>query len=224
MIIRDLSTADRPREKLAKFGAAYLTDAELIALLFNTSGQRNRSVLDLARDLLGENGSLRELAGKSGSQISTVKGIGPTKAAVIQAVFELAHRFEEEKHPIADFHSPAEIAAHFMSRFRDKSEEVLLLLGFNGRQRLISESQLSVGTIDAVQARPRDIFEQAITSKVKGFVLLHNHPSGNPTPSKADKHITSLIQAGGELLGIPLLDHVVLGNNTYFSFHEAGLI
>lgn len=224
-ILKDLSTDDRPREKLLKFGAAYLTKSELLALLLNTSGDRGTSVLDLARTLLTSAGSLRTLAMTDIRTLCQTKGIGPAKAAIILAAFELAHRYEEESNPLPTyFHSPAEIAAHFIPRVRALQKEVFTLLCFGKQQKLLEEKELAVGTLTAVETHPREIFSEAIGCRAIGIILLHNHPSGDPHPSGHDTDITTRIHGGGALLGIPLIDHIILGADGYFSFHEAGLI
>lgn len=225
MPLKDLSTADRPREKLLRFGAAYLTNSELIALLLNTSGTREKSVLDTARELLGSEGRLRALADRDIAQLTQTKGIGPAKAVIIQAAFELAHRYEEERHPLpAHFHSPAEIAEHFFARFRDATAEVFTMLSFNARQKLLDTHTLAVGTLTSVETQPREIFGHAFAARAAGIILLHNHPSGIPTPSGHDEDITSRVSSAGHLIGIPLLDHIIIGDESYFSFHEAGLL
>jgi DNA repair protein RadC len=223
--LRDISISARPREKLQKLGAAYLTTAELLALVLNTSGQRNKSVVELANEILGANGSLRELAEQSSAALAQAKGIGPAKAAVIQAVFELAHRYEEEKHPLPkSFHSPAEIAEHYLPRFRAAKKEVFTLLCLTARHKLKNEKQVSVGNLSAVATDPREIFGTAFQCDAAGIILLHNHPSGDPSPSGHDETLTSRLQKTGELIGIPLLDHIILGARSYFSFQEAGLV
>ncbi len=224
-VLKDISTIDLPRQKFKKFGAAYLTNTELIAILLNTSRERNKSSLDLARELLDTDDSLRNLAEREPEDLAEIKGIGPAKAATIQAAFELAHRYEEERSPLQNaLHSPADIAAHFISRFRRAKKEVFTLLCLNNRQQLKGEKQISVGSLSSVATNPREIFSEAFRHQAVGIVLIHNHPSGDPKPSEQDKEITAKLKKGGKLIGISFLDHIILGEDSYFSFHEAELL
>lgn len=224
-LLKNFSVADRPREKLLQIGAENLTNAELLAILLNTSGQKNRSVLDLGRELIGQTGTLRELASRSTEELMTRKGIGSAKAVMVQATFELARRYETERRPLAKkMNSARAIASHFLARFRDSKKEVFTLLCVSSQRKLLKEKQIASGSLTTVIAEPREIFSPAFACHASGIILLHNHPSGDPTPSEEDEEITSRIKSGGKLLGIPLLDHIILGEDSYFSFQEAGML
>ena len=221
MTIKTLAVSDRPREKLLERGAESLATSELLAILLNNSGQVGVSVLDLAQRMLGKDASLRALAAKSFRDLAAERGIGPAKAATLLAAFELAHRFEEEVHPLpTTLGSPAATAEHFYSRLRDMQSEVFFMLYLDARGRLKGKRKLFEGHLSGVTLHPRELFRAALDAHAASIVLLHNHPSGIPTPSAADYEVTSRIADAGASLGVPLLDHLIIGDHVYYSFHE----
>jgi DNA repair protein RadC len=225
MLIKNISPSERPREKMLKFGADCLTNSELLAILLNNSGQRNLSVLELAHQLLGDSGSLRKLAQCSIMELTHQKGIGPAKAMILKSAFEIARRFEEECHPLScKLNSPTQIAKHFMPRFRDAKQEVFILLCLNSKKQLLTQKKISIGGLSAVSLKPRDFFRIALEQQATGIILLHNHPSGDSNPSKEDCKLTAITKTGSETVGISLLDHIIIGDRSYYSFHEAGKI
>jgi len=223
--LKNLATTDRPREKILRFGPDFLTNFELLALLLNNSGQREKSVLELAREILGPENSFRAIAGKEVKNLKKIKGMGEAKSAMLLAVFELARRFEQEKKPLPKiFDSAAKVAAHFSARLRDYTHEVFILISLNSRNQLIEFDEIASGDLHSVETNPRKIFSTAFGSGAAGIILLHNHPSGSPEPSISDKDITCRIDAIGKLIGVPLLDHIILGEDSYFSFQEKNLL
>ncbi|MCT4592098.1 MAG: DNA repair protein RadC [Candidatus Gracilibacteria bacterium] len=224
-IIDDIPAEDRPREKVINHGSQYLTDSELLAIILRTSGIRGVSVLDIAREMLKKAGSLRSLAQMRTEELISIKGIGTSKAVSIRAVFEIAQRHEAEMpQKKIVFKTPDDIARRFMSKFRDKKREIFTVLLFDSKHRLLKEEAISVGTLMRVLVEPREVFAPAILNRAFSIILMHNHPSGDPTPSHHDEVLTKKIIDAGKVLNIPVLDHIILGSDSFYSFRENGKI
>ena len=216
---------ERPYEKCERFGAENLTDAELLAVILR-SGTRGENSLDLARRLLhpdfGSTG-LRSIHQWTMEHLIRIRGIGKVKAVQILCLSELSKRMAREKAAEGlDFSSPDTIARYSMEDMRHRKREVLKLLLLNTRSRLISEMDVSVGTVDMALVSPRELFLEALHKNAASIILLHNHPSGDPAPSKEDVRITRRVQEAGKLLGIGLLDHIIIGDNCFISLKEKG--
>ncbi len=210
--------ADRPREKLARKGPEALSDAELLALLLRTGG-RGRTALDLAESLLRD---LPEGADAGFARLRRVAGVGPVRAASLAAAAELARRKRPDPRPVID--TPAAAAAHAPGEVRTARKEHFVVFCLNARRQLAHRETVSVGTLSASLVHPREVFLPAIAHAAAAIVALHNHPSGDPSPSAEDREVTRRLQRCGELLGIPLADHVVLAEGSHFSFREHGLL
>lgn len=211
-----------PRERLRAAGPTGLADDELIALLLR-SGQRGREVRALASGLLRQDEGLAALARASAAELATTPGVGPAKAASIVAAFELGRRVAARQlHPGAPVRSPADVDRHFHERLRGERQEQFLLLLLDGRHRLIREVSVSVGTLTASLVHPRDVFRPALRDSAASVVLVHNHPSGDPTPSLEDRAITFRLARAGSLLGIPVVDHIVIAETGFISLRETG--
>ena len=224
--IKDWPVADRPREKLLSTGPATLSDSELLALILRTghSGSGS-SALDLARQLLNRFGGLRAMASAATAELYAVPGIGPAKAAEILALGELARRFAATPlSPGTRFTSSREVFAHFHERLRDRKKEVFLTLLLDSKNRVLREIQVSEGSLNASIVHPRDVFKSCLLSSCAALVLVHNHPSGDPQPSREDTELTDRLKASADLLGIRLLDHVIIGRDTYASLADRSLI
>jgi DNA repair protein RadC len=224
--IKDWPAEERPREKLLGRGAEALSDAELLALVLRTGDAASgMSALDHARLLLARFGSLRELARATVGELCQVKGIGPAKAAELQAVFQIARRFGSDPlRPGERFTSSAEVFRHFHERLRDHRKEVFLALLLDGKNRVIREVQVSEGSLTASIVHPREVFAPVVRDSAAAVLFVHNHPSGDPTPSREDIEITLRLREAGELMGVRVLDHIIIGSGAYVSFADRGLI
>ena len=212
--IKDMPDLERPRERLIARGASALSHAELIAILLRT-GTQGQSAIDIARDLVREHNTLSNLARTSVEELQQVKGIGRDKAVTLKAAFILARRMADEipeARPLLD--DPERMADHMREEFRDKEIEEFHTLLLDTRRRLIRAVQITTGILDTAIVHPREVFKKAIAANASALVLVHNHPSGDPTPSKADIQVTRDLIRAGQLLKIDVLDHVIIGQRT----------
>ena len=217
----------QPYEKCVSYGPEFLTDAELIACIIR-SGTKEYTSVALAEHLLdlrkGREG-LSGLCSLSYEELTEVPGIGRVKAVQIQCIFELAKRMSrQEAKKLLNFSEPDSIAEYYMEDFRHKEQEHILLLLLDNKSNLLGEKLLFTGTVNASIISPREIYLEALKFHAVGIILLHNHPSGDPTPSDADRRITRKVREAGSLLDIPLLDHIIIGDKRYVSFHEEGYL
>jgi DNA repair protein RadC len=226
--LKDQPASERPRERLAAKGAEALTHAELIAILLRT-GLKGVNVVEVGRQLLTKFGTLNALAGASLADLRGIKGIGRDKAVTLMAAFALARRMAAELHgesPLLD--TPERIADLLREQVRNLNAEQFLVVLLNTRRRLVKTERISQGTLDTILVHARDVFRSAITANAAAIVLVHNHPSGDPSPSEADIKVTRDLIRAGQLLKIELLDHVILGRATqerakdYASLRELG--
>lgn len=218
---------ERPREKLLKKGAAALSDAELLALLLRTGdAAASKSAIDLGRELLSSfDGSLRRLAQAELNELTQIKGLGLAKAASLKAAFTLATRFQSRPLVTLDrFTSPAQVFDYFHHELRDARTEQFLLLLLDGKNRISRKVAISHGSLNQSIVHPREVFAPAVRESAAAVIFVHNHPSGDPTPSQEDREITRRLKDAGELLGIRVLDHLIIGDGSYFSFTESGLL
>ncbi len=222
--IKEWPEAERPREKLLTVGATSLSDAELLALLIE-SGTGGITALDLAKRLLVEHKRLSGLAAIGAAELGQFKGIGPARSARILAAIEIGRRIlgeREDKAPKID--SPDQLASMFLPRFRGAKKEVFKVVLLDGANRIIRDVTISEGTLNASLVHPREVFKEAVDKRAASVILMHNHPSGEAYPSEEDRRVTNQMVQAGEVLGIPVLDHLVLGETTHFSFTKEGLI
>lgn len=224
---RLLPREQRPYEKCQEKGAGALTNQELLAILLRT-GSVEESALDLAGRILrsspGEEG-LRGLCAMSMEQLTQIRGIGTVKAMQLKCICELSRRMAKETAgPAPRFSSPESIAGYYMEDMRHKIQEELILLMLNGRNRRIGELVISRGTVNGAMISPREIFVEALRHHAVYIVLMHNHPSGDPTPSEEDICLTRRVQEAGTMLGVELLDHIIIGDCCYISLKERGII
>lgn len=224
--IKEWPADERPREKLLAQGAAKLTDAELLALIIrNGASASKQSAVDLARGLLSRFGSLRQLAAASISELCQLQGIGPAKAAEIQALFQIARRFADTRlQPGQAYRSSKDAFAHFHERLCDYRKEVFLALLLDSKNRLIREVQISEGSLNASIVHPREVFAPVLRESAAAVLFVHNHPSGDPNPSREDIEITERLLQVGELMGVRVLDHIIIGNGEYVSLADRGLL
>ncbi|MFM8471114.1 MAG: DNA repair protein RadC [Limisphaerales bacterium] len=212
--IKDIPASERPRERLAANGADSLGNSELIAILLRT-GLQGKSALVIGQELLAKFRTLDRLSQASVKELCEVKGIGRDKAVTLQAAFTLARRMAAEirtESPMMD--NPERIADLLREDARGYDVEHFLVLLLNTRRRLIRVEPISQGTLDAIHVHAREVFKHAIAANASAIVLVHNHPSGDPTPSEADIKVTRDLLRAGQLLKIDVLDHVILGRKT----------
>jgi len=227
--IQDLPENDRPRERLLKIGASALTNAELIALFINT-GVKGENAIQMAQRLLKEFVSLRNLSRRSANEVADkFKGLGPAKTALIAAAFELGRRAAQEEMISAPMNKPDVIYRYLGGDMARLGQEQLRLLALDTKLCLIHDEIIFTGTLNESPAHPRDIMRSVIVNRAHSFIIAHNHPSGDPAPSEADRRFTRRIKEVAELMQIRLLDHVIIGAPRcgalpYFSFNEAGMI
>ncbi len=226
--IHELPEQDRPREKLARLGAQALTDSELIAILLRT-GLPGANAVDVARQLLQRFGTLAALARCTVPELSEIKGVGPAKAVQLAAAFGLASRLARENAEKQPMNTPAQIHALLGDELRALHHETLRIVLVDTKLRLMRVESVSSGTLNETTAHPREIFRPAILHAAYGIVVVHNHPSGDPAPSEADRRLTIRLAEAGRLMQIALLDHVIIGSTDggrlpWFSFREAGML
>jgi DNA repair protein RadC len=226
--IREMPADERPREKLVKHGASALTDAELIAILLRT-GRVGANVIDVARELIVKYGSLRELSRCSVHELCRTTGVKEAKAAHLAAAFGLGERLARELLANEKLDSPDRVYQLLSAEMQRLSKESLRVVLLDTRYRLRRIEQISEGTLNESIAHPRDIFHPAVAGKAYAVIVVHNHPSGDPSPSQSDHSLTRRLAEAAELLQIKLLDHIIIGMPNasgpgYFSFKEAGVL
>ena len=222
MRITDWAVAERPREKLTTLGADALSDAELLAIFLRT-GVSGLNAVELARYLLNEFGSLRQLLNATEQEFCRAKGLGKAKYTLLKATLEMANRyFAEPLNRIDVFESTAQTRTYLLAKLRDKAHEEFVMLCLDAQHRLISYRSLFSGTINAANVYPREIVKQALADQAVAVILAHNHPSGVAEPSQADRRITEKIQQAMALMDIRVLDHIVVGDGCTISFAERG--
>lgn len=224
--MKDIPNAERPYEKCLKQGAESLSDAELLAVLLRT-GTKGENVLALSKRLLYQDGGagLLGIHQFSFQSLMKLKGIGKVKAVQILCLSELAKRLSKASvEPRLRFSSSQSVAEYYMEDLRHRNQEVMKLLLLNSKAELIDETNISKGTVNASLVTPRELFVEALKKEAVSMILLHNHPSGDPTPSRDDILTTKRISECGLLIGIELLDHIIIGNNCYVSFQEENLL
>ena len=213
-----------PRERLFMEGEEALADPDLLALILGIQG-RHRDARKAAADLLQQAGGLRALSRRGMGEMRAGNGIGPARAARLAAFFALARRLETS--PLRRgmrVRCSRDVYEHFSSQCRDLEKEVFLVLLLDTKHRVIREERISVGSLSASIVHPREVFQPAIRESAGAIVAVHNHPSGDPTPSREDYEITVRLKDVGDLVGIHLLDHIVLGEGTFVSFREDRLV
>ena len=219
--MKELPIDDRPREKLINNGAAALTDSELLAILIG-SGTQEKSALDIARDLTADNGILKNIAlVHDVKELAKTKGLGRAKAALILAALELGRRIASAGPLVRDsITSPEDGVALLMPRLRYESKEHFLVVLLNSKNKVLEIEQISEGSLNSSVVHPREVFAPAVLHHAAAILTAHNHPSGDPTPSKEDKDLTNTLVQAGKYMGIPVLDHIIIGDAKYFSFKE----
>lgn len=219
-LIRDMAIIERPRERLERLGPSALKDSELLALVLRT-GYRGHGALAVAESLLAQH-SLKRLFALSFTQLKTLRGIGASRAAELIAAQELFQRLDQRSSSeFPTLRTTGDIVAQTLD-LRGKKKEHLLAFFLNARHQLIAKEIISIGTLTASLAHPREIFAPAIGQAAAGVILVHNHPSGDPSPSDEDMRLTKRIVQAGQIMGIELLDHMIVAENGCYSFKQSG--
>lgn len=223
--VRDLPVSERPRERLLILGAEALSAQEVLALILGR-GIRGESVMVSAQRLLSEFGNIKNLATASVEELNKIKGIGPAKAAQIKAAFELGKRleicFDEEQKP--EVKSPEAAIKSVKNQLKGKKKECFLSILLDTRNHLIRTQMISTGSLDSSIVHPREVFKEAISSSAASVIFVHNHPSGDPTPSEDDIKLTGRLVEAGEILGIEVLDHIIVCDKEYLSMKARKLL
>jgi len=222
--IYDLPVSERPRERLQKFGISALSAQEILALILGR-GVSGESVMVTAQRLLSRFGSLKGMADASVEELSQVKGIGVAKASQIKAAFEMANRLEgyAEVGDKPAVKTPDDVMGLVRGRLRGKKKEYFLALLLDTRGQLIKVSEISVGSLDTSIVHPREVFKEAISASAASVIFVHNHPSGDTEASEDDIKLTRRLAEVGEIVGIDVLDHIIIGDKKYLSLKGKGL-
>jgi DNA repair protein RadC len=223
--IRELPRSERPRERLSDLGAQALSSAELLAILLG-SGGAGRTAVQLGQAVLaGAGGSLRRIAMQPVAVLTDVRGVGSARAATIHAALELGRRMAAEaREDGAPVRSPRDVVVLFAPRLEDLPVEEFHVAVLDSQHRLERDIMVTRGILNSSLVHPREVFREAIAERAAAIILVHNHPSGDPTPSADDRVVTEQLVAAGRLLDIPVHDHIVIGRGRYTSFAEAGLL
>lgn len=223
--IKEIPLCDRPREKMASCGARSLTDAELIAILLRT-GTPEKSALTIAGEMTADGGLYNRLAGITRiSELMHIKGLGQAKAATVLAALEIGRRIASAR-PLERVHigSAQEGADFLMPRLRYAAREQFVAVLLNSKNRVIATEIISEGTLTSSVVHAREVFAPALLHHAAAVIVAHNHPSGDPQPSCEDREVTAMLVKSGQVLGIPLLDHLIIGDGAYYSFQEYGAL
>jgi len=222
--VHDLPPSERPRERLFKLGSEALSAQEILALILGR-GIRGESVIETSQKLLSRFGDLKRVANASVEELTQTRGIGPAKAAQIKAALELSKRLEADvgEKPKPILKSPEDVAAEVRSKVKDKKKEHFWVLCLDTRNRLIDSKLVSIGSLDTSIVHPREVFKEAISSSAASVIFVHNHPSGDPEPSKEDVELTKRLVKAGEIIGIDVLDHIIVCDRSYLSLKAKNL-
>lgn len=223
--MHDLPRNERPRERLLRYGADKLSGEELLAVLISR-GTAGVSVREIAHELLVRFRSVAAIADASIEELKRIPGIGPAKACQLKAAFELARRFQESLEPEEreELKTPEAIVRLVKPRLIERKKECFFTVLLDVRNRHIRTEQVSVGSLDVTLAHPREVFDPAVHDHAPAVVVVHNHPSGDPTPSTEDINLTRRLLEAGKVLGIKLLDHIIIAGEKFYSFRSQGLL
>ena len=223
--VHDLPLSERPRERLSKLGSEALSSQEILALILGR-GIKGESVIVTAQKLLTKFGNLKNLASASIEELTQIKGIGPAKAAQIKATFELSKRLEDSASETIKMtvKSPEDVVKTARNMLKGKKKEHFLAICLDTRNHLIKTSTVSIGSLNCSIVHPREVFKDAISSSAASVIFIHNHPSGDPTPSEDDIKMTKRLIEVGEIIGIEVLDHIIICDSEHLSMKAKNLV
>lgn len=222
--VKEWPSGERPREKLLGRGPSALSEAELLALVLRTGTGRS-TALDLARDVLSSGRSLRALGTRTPGELMRIRGIGPAKAVELIAAFEIGRRMQAEPDEVRPIiRSPEDVARHMVPLLRDRTNEAFFVLLLDAKNALRSKVEITSGTLNASLVHPREVYKVAIDQRAASIIVVHNHPSGNPDPSREDTEVTRQLAEAGRIVGIPLHDHLIVAGDRFTSLAEKGLL
>lgn len=219
LLVRDLPRGERPRERMQRLGSEHLSTAELLAIILRT-GARGQGALQLAAALLSGPDGLRRLVNAPVEELAAVPGIGMAKACAIKAALELGRRLGSESASRPTVRSPQDVSQLLMEEMRYLEKEQFRVLLLNTKHQVLAVQVVSLGDLTSTIVHPREIFKEAVRRAAAAVILAHNHPSGDPTPSREDVEVTRRITEAGKILGIEVLDHIIIGDNRYISLRE----
>jgi DNA repair protein RadC len=224
MTIHDLPPAERPRERLQSAGAEALSAQEILALILGR-GISGESVMVTAQRLLSRFGGLKGIAVASLEELSQIRGIGPAKASQLKAAIELAHRLESNSgiNGKTLVKTPEDVFSLLQARLRDKKKEYFLAILLDTRNQLIKTAEISVGSLDSSIVHPREVFKEAVAASAASVIFVHNHPSGDVAASEDDIALTKRLAQAGEIMGVTVLDHIIIGGKNCASLKRLGL-
>lgn len=224
LMLKSVPVEERPRERLVKYGKSHLSNQELLAILIS-SGTRNESVMDLSNRVLMHFEGLKLLSEATIEELTAIKGIGNAKGVTVLAAIELGKRVHQykpnEKYVIR---SPEDGAEYVMEEMRSLKQEHLVALFLNTKNQIIHRQTIFIGSLNASIVHPREIFREAVKRSAASIICAHNHPSGDPTPSQEDIHVTRRLVEAGKIMGIEILDHIVIGRDRFVSLKEKGYL
>lgn len=224
IMIKDVPREDRPRERLLKLGPGKLSNQELCAILLG-SGTREESVMVLAQRLISHFEGLHLLQEATIEELTTIKGIGPAKGVLLLAAFELGKRMNQYKpNDRYVIRTPKDGADYIMEEMRGLNQEHFVVLFLNTKNQIIHRQTIFIGSLNASIVHPREIFREAVKRSAASIICAHNHPSGDPSPSQEDIHVTRRLVESGKMIGIELLDHLVIGDRKFASLKEKGYL
>lgn len=220
MKIKDINISDRPREKLIKLGVQYLSNQELLSIILKT-GTKNKSVIDLSNDILSQIKSINNLKDYNYNSLVKINGIGSAKACEIMALIELGKRmYLLDKENNSKIHSSKDVFNEMKYYVYDKKQEYFYTLYLNNKNEIIERKLLFMGTVNKSLVHPREVFKYAYINSASSIICVHNHPSGDIKPSKEDINLTKALIEISKIQAIPILDHIIIGNNNYYSMAD----
>jgi DNA repair protein RadC len=219
MKISEIPEQNRPRERFISIGPQALSEAELLALILRT-GTKDNNIIDISNKIIKEH-SLPGLFECSVKELRKIKGIGTSKAIQILAIAELSKRYSSSKNPITKISSAKDVFTFFHNTLKDEKQEHFYILLLNNKNHIISQKLITKGILDSSLIHPREVFNPAIKESAARIILIHNHPSGDPSPSHDDIQTTEKLMQAGDLIDIKVLDHVIIGKDNYWSWSES---
>lgn len=221
--IFEMNKDERPREKMLNIGVENLTSSELLAIMIRTGNKKNNAI-ELSRNILSQVDGIRGLVDVSIEELCSIDGVGLSKASIIKAAIELGRRISDYRPNKLKISTPSDVAGYYMENMRYLKKEVFKVVLLNTKNEIIKDIDVSVGSLNTSIVHPREVFLEAIKRSANSIILIHNHPSGNCTPSKEDINITKRLFETGEIIGIEVLDHIIIGDGDYQSLKKLEII